>query len=197
MANSKTDRNHRAAEREIVRQEVAAACKTESRIADVFARALESILEHLADSASIDLVEDDGTIARAITRHTDSRMEEVLAKYRSEHPLPLTASYGYPRVIKTGKAQFIPGVNDRIGSRLFSPAGSEFEAQLVVDGISVRSFICVPLVARGRVLGALTVLTTGKNRLLMSDDLLLFEELAELLGETLDAELRRHSRGTP
>ncbi|HEX5316573.1 MAG TPA: GAF domain-containing protein [Candidatus Kapabacteria bacterium] len=185
---SKTNVNTRSDDRESARRELAAACQNHGSVDYLFSDVIEIILKYLADSASIDLVEDDGSITRALTRHVDLQKQEILINQRNIHPLPATASYGYPRVIKTGKAQFIPGVSERVGNRLFP--NEEPEAQLVLDGLGVRSFICVPLIARGLTLGALTVLTTGKSRLLDSDDLLLIEEMAVLIAESLDRRAR-------
>ncbi len=186
---NKTNVNDRTKDREIARREIAAASQNLGPVDPLFSDVVEVILKYLADSASIDLVEDDGSITRAITRHVDLQKQEVLIHQRNINPLPATASYGYPRVIKTGKSQFIPGVSERVVNRLFP--NEEPEAQLVLDGLGVRSFICVPLIARGRTLGALTVLTTGKSRLLNSDDLRLIEEIAVLIAESLDS----HTRG--
>jgi GAF domain-containing protein len=185
---SKTNVNNRADDRESTRRELASACQSDGSVDHLISGVVEIILKYLADSASIDQVEDNGSITRTMTRHVDHQKQEILNKQRNINPLPATASYGYPRVIKTGKAQFIPGVSERVGNRLFPNA--EPEAQLILDGLGVRSFICVPLIARGRTLGALTVLTTGKSRLLDSDDLLLIEEIALLIAESLDRRAR-------
>lgn len=181
---SKTNVNTRSNDRESARRELIAACQSQGSADHLFSEVVEIILKYLADSASIDLVEDNGLITRALTRHVDTQKQKILINQRNINPLPATASYGYPRVIKTGKAQFIPGVSERVGNRLFP--NEEPKAQLILDGLGVRSFICVPLIARGRTLGALTVLTTGKSRLLDSDDLLLIEEIALHIAESLD-----------
>lgn len=149
---------------------------------------LESILAilitEIVDSASLDLVQDDGSLLRVLTRHIDGEKERVLVQQRSQNPLPMTSSYGYPRVIKTGKSQFIPGVSERVAGRLFPVA------DLVLDGVAIRSYICVPLVARGHVLGALTLLVTGNGRSFDGEDLLFFEELARTIAESLDTRIR-------
>ena len=145
---------------------------------------LDVILSRLADGASIDLIEDDGTILHVVTRHRNLPIQAKLEKYRKDHPLPVRASYGYPRVIRTGKSQFIPGVTARLYNRLYPDFTSETGEQL----IPVRSYICVPLVSNGRTLGALTVKLTDQSRLFSRDDLLLFEEIAAIMAHFLDRE---------
>ncbi|HET6402697.1 MAG TPA: GAF domain-containing protein [Candidatus Kapabacteria bacterium] len=183
MGNNKSNGENRTTDRESVLREIALACQHDGNVHDLFSLSLGILLKHLADSGSIDLVEDDGSITRAMTRDNNGEQQEMLTNHRDGHPMPLTASYGYPRVIKTGKSQFIPGVSERIASRLFPLPP---EAELVLDGLLVRSFICVPLIARGHTLGALTLLTTNGNRTLDSDDLLVIEEIAILIAVALD-----------
>jgi GAF domain-containing protein len=55
-----------------------------------------------------------------------------------------------------------------------------------VDGLAVRSYICVPLIAHGRTLGALTAMITDHKRLFTSDDLVTLEDIATKIAETLD-----------
>ena len=175
----------RAEDRERIRLAIIDSLATDGSPEVILASILSALLAELVDSAAIDLVQDDGSLERVLTRHVDSETEQVLAQQRNENPLPMTASYGYPRVIKTGKSQFIPGVSERIAGRLFPVA------DLILDGVAIRSYICVPLVARGRVLGALTLLTTGSGRSFEGEDLLFFEELATIIAESLDPGMRK------
>jgi GAF domain-containing protein len=186
MGNNKSNGKNHSADRESVRREIRLAVQHDGNLQHLLSSTLEILVKHLADSASIDLVEDDGSITHAMTRDNDGHRQDLLSNHRDGHPLPLTSSYGYPRVIKTGKSQFIPGVSERIAGRLFPQP----EAELVLDGLIVRSFICVPLIARQHTLGALTLLTVGTNRTLDSDDLLLAEEIATLIAEGIHVHLR-------
>ncbi|HEY3876554.1 MAG TPA: GAF domain-containing protein [Candidatus Kapabacteria bacterium] len=145
------------------------------------------LIAKLADSAAIDLTQDDGSILRALTRHRNLRHQVMLESYRQNFPLPITASYGYPRVIKTGKSQFIPGVTARISGHLYPPTEKGVE-------IKVHSFICVPLISQGRTLGALSVEMTDQNRSFSRDELLLLEEVASLIAQAIDRGEEKSSR---
>lgn len=138
------------------------------------------LLEHLCDLVAIDLVEDDGSIKRRCTRHLTITSSDHLAAQREQYPLNPTAAYGYPRVIKTGKSQFIPAVAPRIADRLLSSPSTLTETTVV------RSYICAPLIAHGRILGAMTVANTERTTFFSADDLLLVEELCSLLAMRLD-----------
>ncbi len=174
--------------RESVRKKIALLLRNDGGAAALLDSVVDNLIEHIADAATIDLVEDDGSISREVTRHKDVRQQKTLEEQRQNFPLSLRSSYGYPRVIKTGKSQFIPGVTPRLAGRLFPEA----KADLVLDGISVRSFICVPIIAHERILGALTVLITDQGHSFSGDDLLLLEEVGTLIGEALDQRLGTH-----
>ncbi len=177
---SRLNENIHGSEREAVRNNIVSSLQTEGTIDRLLASISILLLQKISDSVAIDLVQDDGSLLRVITRHREPEKEHFLVEHRRTFPMALTSSYGYPRVIKTGKSQFIPGVSERIANRLFP------EADLILDGLAVRSFICVPLVAQSRILGAMTLLTTSSMRSFDGDDLLFFEDIAKLLGEKLD-----------
>jgi GAF domain-containing protein len=139
------------------------------------------ILEYLADLFAVDLVEDDGSIKRYVTIHVDSKKQERFTVQRDEHPVSKTSAYGYPRVIKTGKSQFIPGVTVNLAYRLLSSAPIDEDKP-----VPVRSFICFPLIAHGRTLGAVSVANTDRNGVFSADDLLLLEEIGKLIAQCLD-----------
>jgi GAF domain-containing protein len=164
-----------------IRAKVSSICDDGERdIVSVLESIAEVLIDGYADMLAIDLVEDDGMIKQYLMRHIDSELEIHLKKLRNTNPLLSTSAYGYPRVIKTGKSQFIPGVSPRLAHRLFA----DMDGHSVNDGLSIRSFICVPLIAYGRTLGALTIMT-GKRRF-TSNDLLIAEDAAPIIAKCLD-----------
>ena len=166
----------------IVRDRIVKVCAESNEMSALLEGIANIIIDHFSDAFTLDLVEDDGTIHRYITRHVNHDAQIEIEELRTRFPLPATAAYGYPRVIKTGKSQFMPGVSPRLIHRLFA----NLDARMIVDGLSVRSFICVPLIAYGRTLGALTVLRSDRPNPFTSDDLLLIEDLAPIIAKCLD-----------
>ena len=160
--------------------EIAQACDSQCAPGELLEVMSHALIPAVADAIAVDLVDDDGSIVRIVTRHIDDAKQEALIKHRDSDPLPLTSSYGYPRVIKTGKPQFIPGVSERLADRLFPGA------QKKLDGMLIRSYICVPIVTNGRTLGALTVITTDPKHALTGDDLASLEAIADKIAEALD-----------
>jgi GAF domain-containing protein len=168
-------------EHAIIREQAAHACAKAKGSDDLLLEFGQVLLKHVCDLFAVDLVEDDGSIRRWCTLHLSMTNRDSLTEHRNEHPLSHTASYGYPRVIKTGKSQFIPAVAPRIADRLLSSSDGTADSS-----ITVRSFICAPLIAHGRILGAVSVANTERTTFFNADDLLLVEELCEMLAEHLD-----------
>jgi GAF domain-containing protein len=166
-----------------VRERIAMVCSEVSDIKGLLKGIADIIIDHFSDAFAIDLVEDDGTVRRYITSHIDHETQVKIEELRDRYPLPSTAAYGYPRVIKTGKSQFIPGVSPRIVPRLFADRDGKNESG---EFPMVRSFICVPLIAYGRTLGALTVTRSDRTNPFTSGDLLLIEDLAPVMAKCLD-----------
>lgn len=181
MANTRKPNIPVKPEHATIRERAGKLCPEISSAEDVLRKFAAMITETLADLVAIDLVEDDGSIRRSLTLHVSAVVQDKIDAQRSSYPLNMTSAYGYPRVIKTGKSQFIPGVGHHLEFRLLSAMPPGFE-----DGIAVRSFICVPLVAHGRILGAVTVANTDRASVFVSEDLLLLEEITEMLAECLD-----------
>jgi GAF domain-containing protein len=164
---------------------IADICRNSRGVDELLYGIVQVLLDHVADAVWIDLVKDDGSIEGTIMRHRNLRKQAAFEELRKTNPLPPTAPYGYPRVIKTGKSQFISGVTTRVLERLLPGAdGADF-----VDVSSIRSFICAPLVSRGRTLGALTVAQSDHTNAFTSDVLLHMEAIADEVAKCLDDHL--------
>ena len=86
---------------------------------------------------------------------------------------PRHAPSGYSKVIRTGQSDLFPVMNDELLTQL--ACGPEHLALLRTVGMG--SVICVPLTARGRVLGALSLAISETSRVYGPADLALAENL--------------------
>lgn len=145
----------------------------------------KTLLSELADEAVrwfaewcvIDLIQRDGSIERAVIASRDrekaamAQSLDVLRRYPSDE----TASQGVRRVINTGQAEILDGVED---SWLEREAGGRHEYLELLRSLSIRSSMSVPLLAGGKVLGAITFVTTKDGRSFEQADLALAQEVA-------------------
>jgi PAS domain S-box-containing protein len=126
----------------------------------------------LADWCAIDVVEEEQAVRRvAMTGHDLTTEEQVRELERRYPPQPGTP-FGVRSVLATGYSEFHPSISSALLAAHDAP-----QLRLLRD-LSVRSYMCVPLVARGRTLGALTLVRMSSDRRYSRDDLTLAEDLA-------------------
>ena len=136
----------------------------------------------LADWCGIDLLEDDGTVTMVALSHEDpSKVARAKALSR-RHPFDPKRNYGLARVLRTGRPVFHPNIDERV---LRQVVDDEKMIDILVAA-KLCSYICVPLVARGRTLGAITLAMAESGRRYDERDLLLAQELARRAGLALD-----------
>jgi PAS domain S-box-containing protein len=89
---------------------------------------------------------------------------------------------GLPQVLRTGAAAFFPDVTDDLIRR----AGLSEQEKSIFLRIGLSSAICVPLIARGRTFGAISLAMAESRRKYDTDDLLLAKELAGYAAIAID-----------
>jgi PAS domain S-box-containing protein len=132
------------------------------------------VVPALADYCVLDVFEEGGTIERAAVLHRDPVCQEIADELRRSYPPKLGAKAGMGMVLRTGQAVFAPEVTpDQIA------AAAHDERHLwLLERLDPRSSIALPLIARGRILGALSLSLTGSERRYTPADFALTEELA-------------------
>ncbi|MDX6448034.1 MAG: hypothetical protein QOD08_497, partial [Gaiellaceae bacterium] len=94
------------------------------------------------------------------------------------------------KVVQTGEAELVPLITDEM---IEAGARDELHLQLIRE-LGLRSYMCVPMVARGRTLGAVTFVAAESGRIYGDADLELAEELARRAATAVDnAELYRRA----
>ncbi|HEU5320675.1 MAG TPA: GAF domain-containing protein, partial [Methylomirabilota bacterium] len=128
----------------------------------------------LADLCAVDVVDERGTIRRVARAHVDPEKDRLAQEVRDRYGFNPDAPRGVPAVVRTGRPAFMPEVTD---ADLAAAAGHP-EQLAMFRALGLKSWIIVPLVARGRVLGALTFAITESARRYDGADLLLAQDLA-------------------
>ena len=122
----------------------------------------------LADWCAVDIVQEDGEIARMAVAHVDPGRVD-LARKRYEDP---AAPYSVTQVIRTGTPAMISEITDDM---VVASARGDQERIRLLRSLGLESYICVPLQAGGRTVGALTLAMAESNRH-YTDDMLRFAE---------------------
>lgn len=150
------------------------------------------LVESLADLCFFDVLSDRGEVERCGWAHADPGRRGWLEDLPRYAPSPGETSHPIARVLATGESAFVPRVDDAWLERV-----ARDEAHLVyIRRLDFGSFLSVPIVARGRILGALTLSRTRGSRPFTDADRRLAEELGRRAGIALDnarlyEELRR------
>jgi PAS domain S-box-containing protein len=129
---------------------------------------------HFADWCAVDMLEPDGSLRRLAVAHVDpSKVELAHELYRRFPPDP-SARQGVWNIIRTGKSEIVPEISDELlAQRVKNP-----EVLRIIRKLGLRSYMGVPLMVRGEVLGVATFIAAESGRHYDAHDLALAEELA-------------------
>src|SRR3989338_7788773 len=136
----------------------------------------------LADWCAIDVLVEHNGLERIAIIHQDERMTEYLFEFEKRFPTTEKNSADLYEVIRTGKPQFVPVVTDetiRQGAR--SP-----EHLKAMQRLGLKSLMIIPICARGKTLGALSLGYAKSGRVYTQSAFEFFQEFCNDLGVILD-----------
>jgi PAS domain S-box-containing protein len=142
----------------------------------------ELTVPRIASLCVIDLRDEDGSIRRVAVAAIDERLARDLERLRARHPVDPLGEHPVARVIRTGEPELRPVMTS---ATLSSFAQGDEHARFMIEN-DYRSAVVAPLVARGRTLGALSVLRLGETAPYREEDLELVCELARRAALALD-----------
>ena len=128
----------------------------------------------LADWCAIDMVGPDGEIERLAVAHQDPEKVRWAYELQDRYPPDPDAPTGVPHVLRTGEPEFYPVIPEEL---LDEAIGDDRELRQIIDELGIKSSICVPLTARGRTLGAVTLIAAETHPPYTQAD---FEQAVEL-----------------
>ena len=150
---------------------------------EVMVNVARAAVPRLGDFCSVYVLPYDGShIPDVEVAHVDPQMVEYVHELQLRFPYDPDATTGIAEVIRTGTSQFFPVIDDAVLDDLDAPE----EAVDVIHELVLRSAIAVPLVKRGRVLGALQLVMSHSRRSYTEDDLTLAEAAASRIAASLD-----------
>lgn len=149
------------------------------------------VVPRLADWCAIDILDEDGTINRVAVVHSDPAKVQLAHQLRRRYPPDPHSRYGAAHVLKTGRSELMSDIPDA----LLTTAISDPELLQIMRGLGLRSSMVVPLIAGGRILGAISFVASESQRRFDSFDLALAEDLARRAAVAVDnARLYRASQ---
>lgn len=143
-------------------------------------------VELLADGCMITVVRDDGSWEQVATTSRDPAKAALVVEMEQRYPLPADSISGYPRAIRAGQPELVPlgAFDDEILPKIARDA----EHLRLLRTLDMYSGLVVPLTARGRTRGAISLVLHGPSRRRPFDetDLELAVELGRRAGLALD-----------
>ena len=137
----------------------------------------------LGDWCCVHLLDADGSIRLQAVAHSDPSKVDLLWQIDRRMPLDPQGRHGVAKVLRTGESKLYP----EIPQWVIEAVVPDRELQLVLRSQSqVLSAICVPLIARGRTLGVISLLCGESGRRCGVEDLILLEDLARDAAVAID-----------
>jgi PAS domain S-box-containing protein len=132
------------------------------------------MVPELADWCLLDIAEDDGSVNQLAAAHAEEEKEHLLGKLREHRRFGEGDPGSTAEVLRTGQSMLISDLPDTT----FYERDLEGEHLEIVNRLEPRSLMCVPLLARGKTRGAITLVSSRLDRRYDREDLLLAEDLA-------------------
>ena len=134
----------------------------------------------IADWCAVEIL-NDGKLQRLAVAHVDpEKIEFARSLERYEDP---TAPTSAMTVVRTATPALVRSITDEM---IETAARGDQEQVRLVRSLGLVSYMCVPLVAHGRPLGALTFATAESHRLFGDDDLRFAQEVAHRAALAVD-----------
>jgi len=128
----------------------------------------------IADWCAVDMFDPDGTLERLAVVHADPDKVELARGLGRRYSMALDAGSGVSHVLGGGLPELVSEITDE----LLAEMAGDAEHLEILRGLGLKSYIIVPLVARGRMLGALTLMSAESGRRYGMSDLVFAENLA-------------------
>jgi PAS domain S-box-containing protein len=136
----------------------------------------------LADWCAISILEQDGTTSQLAVEHVDPDKVKWAKALGDRYPPDPNSPLGVPNVLRTGAPELYP----EIPWDIIEAAALDEEQLRLIRELQLSSIMIVPLNARGKTLGAITLVSAESGRRFDEDDLAFAEELARRAALAVD-----------
>jgi PAS domain S-box-containing protein len=153
-----------------------------------YERTLEAVARlavgDLADWCAVDLVDSEGPggIRQVVVSHIDEARVKWAKELNQRYPPDYSGPTGVGHVIKTGQPEIYPEISDE----MLAAGARDKDHLAIMRELEFKSALVVPMIARGRTLGALTLVSSEKGRRYGDADLAVAMELATRAALAID-----------
>ncbi len=150
----------------------------EATLADV----CRLVVPSFADWCVLDLIAEDGRLQRLDVAHRDPALVELAREMQRRYPPRPDFPSGLMNVLRSGE----PAVAYDISDEMIASTAQDAEHLRLLRMLDLRSAMIIPLKARGRTIGALTLIAAESARRYDDDDLRVALELGSRIALAVD-----------
>ncbi len=136
-------------------------------------RVTELAIPTFADWCSVDLYDEEKGFEQVSISHSDPKKISEAKKYRELNPLELDQPTGIPNILRTGKTEFYPLINDELLEKYIN----DDEKLAYMKSFNLHSIIVAPLSIGDSVQGGITFISSDSGRYYSENDVVLAEEI--------------------
>jgi PAS domain S-box-containing protein len=137
-------------------------------------RVAELAVPTIADWCAVDIVDENGVLQRIAVAHSDPAKVALAHELHERWPPDPDALRGVAFVVRTGQPDMLSDITDE----MIEAGAADAEHLSLIRKLELRSYICVPVVAGGQILGAITFVGAESGRRYGPEDLVFAESLA-------------------
>jgi PAS domain S-box-containing protein len=142
----------------------------------------EVVVPRLADWYAVDLLADDGELERVSIRHSDPARTALVNELLVRYPARRGALIGAWQVMQSGQPMWA----EELDEALLRDAAQDATHFEILRGLGLRSFIRVPMMARGVIIGVMTLVHAESGRRYRETDVQLALEVASRAAAAVD-----------
>lgn len=141
------------------------------------------LVPSMADYCRIALLDNQGQIKEIAVNHFEPGKIALVRELYEQYKDRASSTYGLNSLLETGKSELISAVTPEV----VAPSAQENPAMLpIIEALGLTSYMGTPLIARHRVIGAITFSSVQPERRYTQEDLAFAQELARRIALTLD-----------
>lgn len=140
------------------------------------------IVNYLADYCRIVILDEDGKIKEIYVDHNDPKKINLVVKLYEKYKDDDKATYGVNHILRNGKTEIISQIDDKFLKKL----KVKLDMVKVLRQIGLKSYMGVPLIVKGKIIGAMTLSSTDPNRRYTKDEMALVEGVASRIALALE-----------
>lgn len=131
----------------------------------------------LADWCAVDVLDEHGAITTVAVHHADPAKLAIAEELVRRYPNQVDRPYGAAQVIRGGKT-----IHADVDAESLARYAQDASHRELLNGLGVRSVIIAPMLAGGKVIGAITLSSAESARRLTAAEITLAEELGRRAG---------------